>query len=401
MRQGQASLGQAHTQGDGAAVHLGCDLAQASRAVPDGVEARHDGQQGLGGTDVRGRLVATNVLLAGLQCQAVRRGALGVLGHAHEAARHLALQGIDAGHEAGVRAAEEQRHTETLGRAHRDVGTQRARGGHQNLGQQVGGDGNQRPGLLRSGDQAAQVTDPAGGSRVGDHHTDQRGVPGSGGEIGGGGVLKIDDLDRDACSLRACLGDGDGLLVEGGVHQHHTTLLGGLGVAPGHELHSLGDGGGFVQQGRARDRQAGEVLHHGLEVQQSLQAPLGNLRLVRGVGGVPARVLHHVAADHRGGDRVVVAVTDELLHRLILRRHHLERGERIGLTQRVGQADRPLLSNGGRKGGLRERCGGLIAQEIQDLLGIAAVGPDVAVDKSCVISSHQAQTFRLWCAYSA
>src|SRR5699024_8281377 len=123
------------------------------------------------------------------------------------------------------------------------------------------------------------------------------------------------------------------------------------------------------------------------------QTALGNLRLVRGVGGVPARVLHHVAADHRGGDRVVVAVTDELLHRLILRRHRLERGERISLAQRVGQADRSLLSNGGRKGGLRERCGGLIAQVIQTLLGIAAVGPDVAVDKSCVISSHQAQAF--------
>ena len=401
MRQGQASLGQAHAQGDRATVHLGRDLTQTSRAVPDGVEARHHGQQSLGGTDVRGRLVATNMLLAGLQRQTVCRGTLGVLGHTHEAARHLSLQGIDAGHKAGVRTAEEQRHTETLSRAHRDVRAQGARGGHQDLGQQVGSDRNQRAGLLRSGDQTAQITDPAGGTRVGDHHTNQRGVPGSGGEIGGSGVLKIDDLDRDACSLRAGLGDGDGLLVEGGVQQNHTTLLGDLGVSPGHELHSLGDGGGFVQQGCTRDRQAGEVLHHGLEIQQRLQTALGNLRLVRGVGGVPARVLHHVAADHRGGDRVVVAVTDELLHRLILRRHHLERGERIGLTQRVGQADRPLLSNGGRKGGLRERCGGLIAQEIQDLLGIAAVGPDVAVDKSCVISSHQAQTFRLWCAYSA
>src|SRR5699024_4942752 len=128
--------------------------------------------------------------------------------------------------------------------------------------------------------------------------------------------------------------------------------------------------------------------------QQSLQATLGNLRLVRGVGGVPARVLHHVAADHRGGDRVVVTVTDELLDRLILRRHRLERGESIGLAQRDGQGGRLLQNDGGRKGGLRERSGGLIAQEVEDLLGIAAVGPDVAVDKSCVISSHQAQTFR-------
>src|SRR3546814_9110392 len=37
-------------------------------------------------------------------------------------------------------------------------------------------------------------------------------------------------------------------------------------------------------------RQAGQVGDHGLEVEQGLEAPLGDLRLVGRVGGVPTRV---------------------------------------------------------------------------------------------------------------
>ena len=49
-------------------------------------------------------------------------------------------------------------------------------------------------------------------------------------------------------------------------------------------------------------RQPGEVGDHGLEVQQRLEPALADLRLVRRVGGVPGRVLQHVAPDHRRGD---------------------------------------------------------------------------------------------------
>ena len=53
---------------------------------------------------------------------------------------------------------------------------------------------------------------------------------------------------------------------------------------------------------RAGRRSAGEVGHDGLEVEQRLEPALADLRLVRRVGGVPGRVLQHVAADDRRGD---------------------------------------------------------------------------------------------------
>ena len=70
------------------------DPAQPVGAVVDGVHRGHDGQQDLGGADVGGRLVAADVLLAGLQREAVRRTALGVDRDAHEAAGQVTLQAL-------------------------------------------------------------------------------------------------------------------------------------------------------------------------------------------------------------------------------------------------------------------------------------------------------------------
>ena len=83
--------------------------------------------------------------------------------------------------------------------------------------------------------------------------------------------------------------------------------------AAAHQRHRLGGGGALVEQRGVGGRQPGQVADHGLEVEQRLEPALGDLRLVRRVGGVPARVLEHVAPDHRRGDRAVVAQAD---HRL-------------------------------------------------------------------------------------
>ena len=67
--------------------------------------------------------------------------------------------------------------------------------------------------------------------------------------------------------------------------------------------HRLGRGGGLVEQRGVGEVEAGQVHHHLLEVQQRLQPALADLGLVGRVGGVPARVLQHVALDHRRRDR--------------------------------------------------------------------------------------------------
>ncbi len=58
----------------------------------------------------------------------------------------------------------------------------------------------------------------------------------------------------------------------------------GGGVAHGHPL---GGRRALIEERRPRERQAGEVRHHRLEVQQRFEAPLGDLRLVRRVLRVP------------------------------------------------------------------------------------------------------------------
>ena len=93
------------------------DRPQAVRAVVDGVHRGDDRQQHLRGADVARRLLAADVLLAGLQRQPVGRGAVGVDRHPDQAAGQLPLQPGAHRQVAGVRAAEAERHAEALGGA--------------------------------------------------------------------------------------------------------------------------------------------------------------------------------------------------------------------------------------------------------------------------------------------
>ena len=88
---------------------------------------RHVRQQRLRGADVAGGLFAADVLLAGLQGQAQRGPATRVLGDAHDAAGHVAFEGVAGGEERGVRSAVAQRHAKTLGAADGDVRAEFAR----------------------------------------------------------------------------------------------------------------------------------------------------------------------------------------------------------------------------------------------------------------------------------
>ena len=106
------------------------------------------------------------------------------------------------------------------------------------------------------------------------------------------------------------------------------------------QRHRLGGGGRLVEHRRVGDRHAGQVADHGLEVDQRFHAALRDLGLVGRVGGVPGRVLEHVAQDDAGRVRAVVALADEALEDLVLRRDAAQLGERLGLAERRRQAHR-------------------------------------------------------------
>jgi len=199
-----------------------------------------------------------------------------------------------------VRAAEAVGDAEPLGRAHGDVGAQLPGRAQQGERQQVGGHDQLGAALFDLRGQRGQVAHGTAGARVLHQRPEERPLGQAGGQIG--------DHDLDAQRQRAGAHHLDGLRQHIGVHQEGAAGL-GLGQ-PVRQRHRLGRGGALIQHGGVGHRQAGQVGHHGLEVQQRLQPALGDLRLVGGVGGVPAGVLQHVAQDHPGGDGAVVAQPD-------------------------------------------------------------------------------------------
>ena len=292
----------------GVLVRGGPDPAQAFGAVVDGVHRRDHRQQHLRGADVGGGPVAADVLLAGLQREAVRRTARRVHRDTHQPAGQVALQAGADGHEAGVRTAVEQRHAEALRGAHRHVGAERARRLQQRERQQVGRDDRQTAALVGLVDDRARVEDPARGAGVLHQDAGQVTLRQPVGEV------RDDHLDAHR------LGTGahhlDGLRQRVGVDDERS--LGPVGAT--YQRHRLRGGSALVEQRGVGGRQAGQVTDHGLEVHQRLEPSLADLGLVRRVGGVPGRVLEHVAPYDGRSDRPVVTEPDHRDQRVVLRR---------------------------------------------------------------------------------
>ena len=327
-------------EGAGGPVDPRGDGGQAVGAVVHRVERGDDGQEHLGGADVAGGLLPADVLLAGLEGQAEGGGAVGVDRHPDQAAGQGALEALAHGHEAGVGAAEAHGHAEALGRADHHVGADLAGRAQQAQRQQVGGHGDQRapargprpPGRRRRGPgRWWRGTGPAR----------RRASP------VGQAVGQVGHDHGQAERLGPGADHRDGLGVAVGV-DHEGGPVGGLG-GPAGEGHGLGRGGGLVEQRGVGQGHAGEVGDHGLEVEQGLQATLGDLRLVRRVGGVPGRVLEDVAPDHRRGEGAVVAQPDHRGADLV--------APRPGPGARPGPRSRPPASGRSRGAAWRMEAG--------------------------------------------
>ena len=144
-------------QDSGATVGGPGDGGQPVGPVVSRVHGRRHREQHLRRADVAGRLFPADVLLTGLQGQAVGGPAIGVHRDPDQPAGQLALERVADRHVARVRAAEPQRHAEPLGRAHRDVRAHLARRPQQGQRQQVGGHRGQRTPHVRRLDQRGEV----------------------------------------------------------------------------------------------------------------------------------------------------------------------------------------------------------------------------------------------------
>ena len=100
------------------------NVPETVRAVIDRIHRRDHRRENLRSADVRGRLLAADVLLARLQSEPVSRLAAGIDRNADDAARKRALIGVLGRDKGGVRTAVAHRHAETLGGSDRDVHAQ-------------------------------------------------------------------------------------------------------------------------------------------------------------------------------------------------------------------------------------------------------------------------------------
>ena len=108
----------------------GVAVGQLAKAAPSGERQEHGGgerAETLVRTDVRGRTLATDVLLASGERQHVAPPPLLVHGLADEPARHAAHVALARGEEPQIRTPEGKRDAEALAFSHRDVDAERAR----------------------------------------------------------------------------------------------------------------------------------------------------------------------------------------------------------------------------------------------------------------------------------
>ncbi len=243
-----------------------------------------------------------------------------------------------------MRAAIAHRHAVALHRADRDVGAQRAGRGQQHQRQRVGGHRHQGAGGPQPRDQGAVVA----------HAAERVGILQQGAEqpFGLERRLGVGHHQADADRLGARAQHRDGLRVAGGIDEERARL--GLGQAQA-ERHRLRRRGRLVQQRGVGDVEAGEVADQGLEVEQRLQPPLRDLRLVRRVGGVPGRVLQDVALDHPGQDRAVIALPDQRGQHAVAAGDLAQPGQHLGLGHARAEAVEPVPGRRRRGGSRRGR----------------------------------------------
>ncbi len=307
------------------------DALEALRPMIDGIHPGHHREEDLGGADVRGRLLAADVLLAGLQGKAQGMAPVRIPRDPDETSRHAAFQGIAAGHVGGVRSAESHRHAEALRAAYDDVGAPASGRLEEDESQQIGRDDDNASGGLAGSGEVTRIVDPAAFTGILKEDADQ--LLARDGEVET--ADRIDD-NLDPEGLGPGADDIDGLGKTGVTDQE----LFPFHPRPGGKGHGLGRGGGFVEERCVRHGKGGELADEGLVIQQSLEPSLRNLGLIGGVGRVPARILEDAALDHRWRDRAVVTASDAGTDVRVSPEDPVELREGFGLVEGRRQRER-------------------------------------------------------------
>ena len=281
---------------------------QSMRSVINRIHRGHHCKQNLSRADIGGRLVATNVLLAGLERKPVGRASTRVLRNSNQTSGELSFQRIATGNEGGVWSPEPKRHSKSLRTTNRNVRTPFPRRSQQSQRQEISSRDQKTTRLVHLFCKISERVDRSVRCRI--LHQRRKKV----GLIRGRKVSVIagDHLQPKRFHSRP----------------HHIQRLRMHRVAyeddfpfwlgRGRDADGFRRGGAFIQKRGVGDWQTGEVANHGLKIEQRLQTTLGNLGLVGGVGCIPGRILQDVALNHTWSAGSVVSLADKGSVNLVL-----------------------------------------------------------------------------------
>ena len=367
----EAGFLQFESQGGGESVGALGDFAEAFRSVVHTVRGGHHGKQNLRRADVGGRFFTADVLLAGLQRHAVGWFSLGVDRHADDAARKAAFEAVFGGEESRMRTSEAHRNAEALRGAHHDIGTHLTWRFQHDAGQQIRCDHRKDAVLAGGGQQGREVAHVAGLIGVLHEQGEQRRI----GDVDGRGVARH---EFNAEGRGAGVEQGQGLGKDRVGHKKSMRVLLRIRAAGVKHRHGFGRGGGFIQQRCIGDFHAGEVHHHGLEIDEHLQSPLRDFSLIRRVRRVPTRIFQDVAEDHLRRDGVVITHADEAAEDLVLRCEAFEFAQEEGFVGGGWKVQILREADGGRDRLGDEIVEGCGSHRLQHGAGLAAVRADVS-----------------------
>ena len=226
----------------------------------DGIHRGHDSEKHLRGTDVARRLFTANVLLAGLECEAVGWIFISITGDANETARQSALELISHSHIARVRPTISHRHTKALRGTNDNVCSEFTRRLEQHKCQWVTRhhrESTRRMNLLHK---RCWITDHTIGGRI---------LENTATESRTGDLINAADYQFNAKRLSASLKQGQYL----GMTALRDKEPGDPPEIMAH-CQRLGCRRGLIQHGGIGNRHSGEVTNHRLEIHECLHTPL-------------------------------------------------------------------------------------------------------------------------------
>ena len=375
MAQGKAKPRRSITRQPRQQAHALGDAGQPFRPMPHRIHARHDSQQHLRGADIRSRFFPADVLFAGLQRQPHGRRTRRIHRNPHKPARHQALMRIRHRHEGSMRATIAHRHAKTLRAAHHHIGAHFARRLQQNQRKWISRDNRQATRRMHSSDLSGQVAHFA--SRAGILQHEREGL------FGGTSSSNAHHFRHHHAIAKWCrtsFQNSAGLGVQ--ISRQHNRVAFAAGGAMG-QRHGFCHRGRLIQKGRIGNWQPGQIRYHCLEIHQGFQTPLGDFRLIRRIGRIPAGIFQNVPQNHRRRERAMIAKPDQGFDiGAVLFRQDAQFANRLSLAHRRRQSGKISFQDRGRHGARGKILKAFRADHAQHVSDFRFRWPDMAPIKS-------------------